>query len=276
MSSLFGQPANSLFGNNNNNQQQQNTSKSNLFGSFNTSTTSQPQQGGGLFGSTATSQPQQGGGLFGSTATSQPQQGGGLFGSTATPQPQQGGGLFGSFNTSAPASQEQQGGSLFSRITAPQPAGGGVFGSTQPQQQTGAFGSTQQQQQGGGLFGGLGATTNAQPQQQNQQQQGSSLFGNVGQPAPQQQQDQQPASVFVQSQGSFFQNENAPRKLRLQPSTVMYMLTQLFHRTKASTRANRTSFLEMEPSEPRHSLPNLPLQHCPAGAGAFLWALGAR
>ncbi|CAF9928864.1 hypothetical protein IMSHALPRED_007765 [Imshaugia aleurites] len=213
MSSLFGQPANSLFGNNNNNnQQQQNTSKSNLFGSFNTSTTSQPQQGGGLFGSTATSQPQQGGGLFGSTATSQPQQGGGLFGSTATPQPQQGGGLFGSFNTSAPASQEQQGGSLSSRITAPQPAGGGVFGSTQPQQQTGAFGSTQQQQQGGGLFGGLGATTNAQPQQQNQQQQGSSLFGNVGQPAPQQQQDQQPASVFVQSQGSFFQNENAPRQ----------------------------------------------------------------
>ncbi|KAF6219891.1 hypothetical protein HO133_003716 [Letharia lupina] len=212
MSSLFGQPTSSLFGNNN--QQQQNTSKPSPFGSLNTSTTSQPQQGGGLFSSTSTSQPQQGGGLFGSTAASQPQQGG----------------LFGSLNTSAPISQEQQGSGLFGRITAPQQTGGGLFGSTQPQQQGGLFGSTQQPQQqqqqqgglfqsqqqqpqqGGGLFGGSGATTNQQPQPQNQQQQGSSLFGNVGQPAPQQQQNQQPGSVFVQSQGSIFQNENAPRQ----------------------------------------------------------------
>lgn len=214
MSSLFGQPTSSLFGNNNtDNQQQQNASKPNLFGSLNTSTTSQPQQGGGLFGSISASQPQQGGGLFGSTTTSQPQQGGGLFGST-TSQPQQGGGLFGSQNTSAPASQEQQGGSLFGRITAPQQTGGGLFGSTQPQQQGGLFGSTQQpqQQQGGGLFGGFSATANQQPQQQNQQQQGSNLFGNVGQPAAQQPQDQQPGSVFVQSQGSLFSSENAPRQ----------------------------------------------------------------
>ncbi|CAD6575441.1 MAG: hypothetical protein ASARMPREDX12_005180 [Alectoria sarmentosa] len=229
MSSLFGQPTSSLFGNNNN-QQQQSTSKPSLFGSLNTSTTtSQPQQGG-VFGSTATSQPQQGAGLFGSTPTSQPQQGG-LFGSTAAPQPQQGGGLFASLNTNAPVSQEQQGGGLFGRITVPQQTGGGLFGSTQPQQQGGLFGPSQQppppqQQQGGGLFGsqqqqpqqggslfgGLGATTSQQPQQQNQQQLGSSLFGNVGQPAQQQQQNQQPGSVFVQTHGSIFENENAPRQ----------------------------------------------------------------
>lgn len=214
MTSLF--QTSSLFGNNtdNSNQQQQNTSKPSLFGSLNTGATSQPQQSGSLFGSTTASQPRQGGGLFGTTTASQPQQGGGLFGS---------------LNTNTSATQEQQGGGLFGRITAPQQTGGGLFGSTQPQQQGGLFGSTQQpqQQQGGGLFqnqqqppqqggslfGGLGATIN----QQNQQQQGSSLFGNAAQPAvpppqQQQQQDQQPGSVFVQSQGSVFQNDNSPRQ----------------------------------------------------------------
>ena len=254
MSNIFGQPRSSLFGNTNNNnnqQQQQSTSKPSLFGSLNTSTTSQPQQGGALFGSTTTSQPQQGGGLFGSTATSQPQQGGGLFGS---------------LNTSAPPSQEQQGGGLFGRITAPQPTGGGIFGSSQPQQQGGLFGSTsqpqqqqsgglfqsqqQQPQQGGALFGGLGVTTNQQQQQQNQQQPGSSLFGNVGQPAPQQQQNNQQGSVFVQGQVSVFQNENAPRKPFWHPSMVTYMLMKLLTGQKPVLAQIDLAFSKWNPQNP--------------------------
>ena len=310
MSSLFSQPTSSLFGNNNsnnnNNQQQQNIGKPSLFGSLNTSTTSQPQQAGGLFGSTTTSQPQQGGsifgstttsqpqsgaGLFGSFSTSQPQQGGGLFGSTATSQPQpggfsastassqpqQGGGLFGSVNTSAPTSQEQQGTGLFGRITAPQPSGGGLFGSTQPQQQSGGLFQSQQQQQpqqGRGLFGTLG--TNSNPQQQNQQQQGSSLFGNVGQPAPQQQENQQPGSVFGQTQVSVFQNENAPRRFFPPAFSDCIIANVARSRAKACTRTNRSSLFEMESSKSTLPLPNISLQHRSARAGAFLRPDSAR
>ena len=171
---------------------------------------------------------------------------------------------------------------MFGRITAPQQTGDGLFGSTQPQQQSALFGSTQQPQQqqgsglfgnqqqqtqqGGGLFGGFGATVNQQPQQQ----QGGSLFGNVGQPAQQQQQSQQPGSVFVQSQGSFYQSENAPRKICLHLSMILYLLMQLFDRTKARTCTDRASILKMESSKSHYSLSNIPLQHCATRAGAFL------
>ncbi|KAL9633275.1 MAG: hypothetical protein Q9164_004799 [Protoblastenia rupestris] len=202
MSSTFGQQSGgtSLFGQTSN-QQPQNTgglfgpantnqNKPNLFGALNTNTsTSQPQQGGSLFGSTA---PQSAptGGLFGST---QPAQTGSIFGGAS--QPQQTGGLFGS-------SQPPKPGGLFGSSTTQQ---GGLFGSTQPQQQS--------TQQGGGLFGNLGATTNQQPQQQ---QQGSSLFGNLVQNTQQTQQvQQQGSSVLGQSQGQsrlFQGSEIAPRQ----------------------------------------------------------------
>ena len=200
MSSLFGQPSGSLFGQNN---QQQNNSKTGLFGSLNANTAvSQPQQSGGLFGSltinSATSQPQQGSGLFGATA--QPQQSsGGHFGSS---QPQQQGGLFGSTQQPQQQPQQQQGGGLFGSQQQPQ-QGGSIFsnlGNT----------SNQQPHQGGSLFANLGATTNQQPQHQ-----GTGLFGGLGQPAQQPQQNQQQGSVLGQSQGQsryFQQSEIAPRR----------------------------------------------------------------
>lgn len=171
-------------------------------------TASQPQQGGGLFGSmTATTQPssnlfasstnatqpQQSGGLFGSAAASGPtgglfsgQQsgtGGGLFGSTATSQTQQAGqtgGLFG-----GTASQPSQTGGLFGQSQQPQQQ----QQQQQPQQTSGLFGSIgqTQPQQAGGLFGSLGQTQSQQPSgglfgstiTQSQPQQGGGLFSLV-------------------------------------------------------------------------------------------------
>ncbi|KAL9131743.1 MAG: hypothetical protein Q9217_000418 [Psora testacea] len=205
MSSIFGQQSSgssSLFGQKTNQQQQStgglfastNTdqNKPNLFGALNSNTsTSQPQQGGGLFGSTS-SQPTQTGGLLGST---QPAQTGGLFGSAS--HLQQTGGLFGS-------SQPPKSGGLFGSSTTQQ--GGGPLGLNQPQQQS--------TQQGGGLFGSLGASQ-SQPLQQ-QQQGGGTLFGTLGQSAQQLQQPQQQGnSVFGQYQGQsrlFQGTEIAPRQ----------------------------------------------------------------
>ncbi|GME48683.1 Nucleoporin nup49 protein [Neofusicoccum parvum] len=124
---------------------------SSLFG--NSTSTSQPQSGGSLFGagtSTSTSQPQSSGGLFGaSTNNATPQaQGNSLFGGAlnkpATPATTTStGGLFGGGATGAtPASQPQTGGSLF----------GGALGQNQQQGQQQQQ-PPQQPQQGGGLFG---------------------------------------------------------------------------------------------------------------------------
>lgn len=151
-------------------------------------------QAGSLFGgSTQTSQPQQGGSLFGNTSnaqTSQPQQSGGLFGSTTTQQPQQQqqSSLFGNTTSQQPQPQQQSGG-LFGSTTAQQPqqqSGGGLFGaSTQQPQQSGGgggmFGSStmpaSQPQQSSGLFSSLGQST--QPQQSIfGNSQNNSLFGN--------------------------------------------------------------------------------------------------
>ncbi|GME57487.1 Nucleoporin nup49 protein [Neofusicoccum parvum] len=125
---------------------------SSLFGS--STSTSQPQSGGSLFGagtSTSTSQPQSSGGLFGaSTNNATPQaQGNSLFGGAlnkpATPATTTStGGLFGGGATGAtPASQPQTGGSLF----------GGALGQNQQQGQQQQQPPPQQPQQGGGLFG---------------------------------------------------------------------------------------------------------------------------
>ncbi|KAL1619961.1 hypothetical protein SLS56_009880 [Neofusicoccum ribis] len=124
---------------------------SSLFG--NSTSTSQPQSGGSLFGagtSTSTSQPQSSGGLFGaSTNNATPQaQGNSLFGGAlnkpATPATTTStGGLFGGGATgTTPASQPQTGGSLF----------GGALDQNQQQGQQQQL-PPQQQQQGGGLFG---------------------------------------------------------------------------------------------------------------------------
>lgn len=124
---------------------------SSLFG--NSTSTSQPQSSGSLFGagtSTSTSQPQSSGGLFGaSTNNATPQaQGNSLFGGAlnkpATPATTTStGGLFGGGATgTTPASQPQTGGSLF----------GGALGQNQQQGQQQQQ-PPQQQQQGGGLFG---------------------------------------------------------------------------------------------------------------------------
>ncbi|EOD43806.1 putative nucleoporin nup49 protein [Neofusicoccum parvum UCRNP2] len=124
---------------------------SSLFG--NSTSTSQPQSGGSLFGagtSTSTSQPQSSGGLFGtSTNNATPQaQGNSLFGGAlnkpATPATTTStGGLFGGGATgTTPASQPQTGGSLF----------GGALGQNQQQGQQQQQ-PPQQQQQGAGLFG---------------------------------------------------------------------------------------------------------------------------
>ncbi|KAI0148349.1 hypothetical protein F4776DRAFT_607243 [Hypoxylon sp. NC0597] len=150
-----------------------------------TTTTSQPQQSGGLFGlsSISTSQPQQGGsGLFGgtNTATTQPQQTGGLFGNSqatqAQTQTQNTSGLFGSsmtgqtaatgngasaglfggsLNPSQPAASGT-GSGLFSQTTQQKPS---IFGNTlsQPgQPQANPFGQSQPQQSGVGLGSSLG------------------------------------------------------------------------------------------------------------------------
>ncbi|KAM7187340.1 hypothetical protein V8F20_011004 [Naviculisporaceae sp. PSN 640] len=159
--SLFGtatsqpQTTGSLFGNTTANSQPQQQSGG-LFGTqtatqqpqtgtaagtslFGQTSTTQPQQQGGLFGASTTA----GGGLFGSTATStqqQPQQMSSLFGGGATAQPQQQGGLFGASTNTATAQPAQTGGGLFGGLSTAQPqqqttAGGGLFGSTQQQQQ---------------------------------------------------------------------------------------------------------------------------------------------
>ncbi|KAL1662278.1 nucleoporin autopeptidase-domain-containing protein [Schizophyllum commune] len=141
---LFGGGGNTgggLFGNNNNNQQQnQPATGGGLFGNTNNNTTSNT-GGGGLFGG--------GGGLFGANNNNQNQnqQQGSAFGGG-------GGGLFGA----KPAQPNQPSGGLFGGNTG----GGGLFGNNN---------NNQQSNTGGGLFGGLGQSTN------NQQNQGNSLFG---------------------------------------------------------------------------------------------------
>ena len=225
----------SLFGQNNNQQQQD---KPNIFGSLNTSTsTSQGQSGGSLFGST--SQPAQSN-MFGTVTTSAAQPSGGLFdriskpattaanpfgsfGATTTQPAQSGGGLFGNLGSST--SQPAPSGGLFSNLgastTQPAQSGGGLFGNlgsstTQANQQSGGglFGSQQQQpQQGSSLFGNLGASTN-------QQQSGGGLFGGLGNTAnqqPQQQnQQQQGSSLF----GNWSQNSQQPRQSQQQGNVL--------------------------------------------------------
>ncbi|KZF19321.1 hypothetical protein L228DRAFT_263665 [Xylona heveae TC161] len=148
-----------------------------LFGGGASTSSSQPQQSGGLFGSSTAnpSQPQTGGGLFGS-ATQKP---GGLFGSSTTTssQPQTGGGLFGGGQTQNQSQPQQS-------------TGGGLFGGSAATTQnkpsllgTSTTTSTQQPQQPSSLFGGAASTAQAQPQK-------PSLFGNTtttqpGQPSAQ-------------------------------------------------------------------------------------------
>ncbi|ERF76610.1 hypothetical protein EPUS_04430 [Endocarpon pusillum Z07020] len=118
------------------------------------------------FGS-STSQPQQGGGLFGTST--QPQQTGGLFGNLSQPQ-QQSSGLFGSLGQSTQQQPQQQTGIFGASAQQPQQQSGSLFGSlgqSMPQQS---------QQQSGGLFSGLGQSTQQQPQQQS-----SGLFPGLGQ-----------------------------------------------------------------------------------------------
>ncbi|KAI9372710.1 nucleoporin complex subunit 54-domain-containing protein [Aspergillus egyptiacus] len=140
-----------------------NTAKSSPFGAPATGTGTT----GSIFGNTNTGTQQNtgtGNSLFGGpTATSQPQQTSSLFGSTTQQKP-----LFG--QTQTQTQQPQQTG-----------AGSSLFGGPLAQNQ-------QQQKPAGGLFGGLGASTQ-QPQQQ--QQQGGGLFGGLGQTQTQQQQPQQ-------------------------------------------------------------------------------------
>ena len=229
----------SLFGQNNNQQQQD---KPNIFGSLNTSTsTSQGQSGGSLFGST--SQPAQSN-MFGAATTSAAQPSGGLFdriskpattaanpfgsfGATTTQPAQSGGGLFGNLGSST--SQPAPSGGLFSNLGAPttQPAqsGGGLFGNLgsstnqanqQANQQSGGglFGNQQQQpQQGSSLFGNLGGSTN-------QQQSGGGLFGGLGnttnQQPQQQNQQQQGSSLF----GNWGQNSQQPQQNQQQGNVL--------------------------------------------------------
>ncbi|GAA5959817.1 hypothetical protein JCM21900_001028 [Sporobolomyces salmonicolor] len=130
---------------------------------FGTSTTT----GGGLFGSTAPATN-----AFGQPATSQPAQGGGLFGSAAS-QPTQTGGLFGSapsaggaFGQPAASAAPAFGGfgaaakpatTGFSfgagSTTTPASTGGGLFGSTQPATSQPGANPFGQPATGGGLFG---------------------------------------------------------------------------------------------------------------------------
>ena len=229
----------SLFGQNNNQQQQD---KPNIFGSLNTSTsTSQGQSGGTLFGST--SQPAQGN-MFGAATTSAAQPSGGLFdriskpattaanpfgsfGATTSQPAQSGGGLFGNLGSST--SQPAPSGGLFSNLgastTQPAQSGGGLFGNLgsstsqanqQANQQSGGglFGNQQQQpQQGSSLFGNLGGSTN-------QQQSGGGLFGGLGNTAnqqPQQQnQQQQGSSLF----GNWGQNSQQPQQNQQQGNVL--------------------------------------------------------
>ncbi|PHJ24845.1 nucleoporin autopeptidase [Cystoisospora suis] len=132
---------------------------------FSTNTANPLGGGGGLFGSST------GGGLFGGGASStgtQPQQSGSLFGGSflSQPQQQQGGSLFGNVTSG--------GSSLFGQAQTAQPqstsgglfgstSGGGLFGSQPAQQQTGLFGSgvlssQPQQTTSTGLFGSAGST----------------------------------------------------------------------------------------------------------------------
>lgn len=162
-----------------------------------------------LFG--AQSQPAQSSGLFGSTTANKPNLFG-TFGSTTTTGTQQGGG--GLFGSTQP--QQNTGGSnLFrSNVTSQPQQTGGLLGSlttqNQPQSGGGLFGSSTQlqQPQGSGLFGSLGQSQ----QQQQPQQQAGGLFGSSLQQKPQGgnffgglgQQQQQPQTTTTQQSGSFF------------------------------------------------------------------------
>lgn len=177
----------SLFGN----QNQSNATSGGLFGQNN----QQPAQTSG-FGAPTTGfgapTQQQGTSLFGQKPATTS-----LFGTnTAASQPSATGGIFGTANNPSGSfgqnTQQQQSSGLFGQ----KPAGGSLFGQ-----------NTQQTGQPGGLFGGLGSTTQNQPQQnqsslfgQNQQK---SLFGNTAPSTTgnsmfgqQQQQPQQNSNFF--------------------------------------------------------------------------------
>ncbi|KAL6720204.1 Nucleoporin nup57 [Lecanora helva] len=163
---------------------------------------------------------QSSGGLsFGQNNNQQQQNTSNAFGSSNTiPQKP----LFGALPTTATTTQGQTSGGLFGSANQTQQGGGGLFGGlgTTTNQQN------QQPQQGGGLFGGFGSANNQQSQQPNQSQQGGGLFGGFGQSTQQQQQQQnqqqnqptqvQQASIFGQTQGQsrlFVASENGlPQK----------------------------------------------------------------
>ncbi|KAF7559081.1 hypothetical protein G7046_g5076 [Stylonectria norvegica] len=188
--------------------------------------------GGGLFGNTNNAQA--GGGLFGNNNQQQQQNTTGGFG-TGFGQPaqtQQTGGLFG-------AAQQKPAGGLFGAPASNTTGGGGLFGNSQPQQNTGGFGTNANTAAGGGLFGAakpntgtglFGNSTTAQntttgtglfgglgSNNQNQQAPGNSLFGSTNN-------QQQKPSLFGstnqapstglfgsqnnQNQGSLFGNSN--------------------------------------------------------------------
>ncbi|WWC85271.1 uncharacterized protein L201_000133 [Kwoniella dendrophila CBS 6074] len=235
------------FGQTQQNQQQQQPASGGLFGGggFGGATTQPQQSTGGLFGQTNQQQPAAGGfgapkpagGLFGSTTTpAAPTTSFGGFGQSSTTQPASGG-LFGSTNATStpgtslfgqPAQQQNNqqpatgglfgststsGGLFGAKPATTAPSTGGLFGQTQPAQQTGQtgglfgatntsgglFGSTnntlgqQNQQQNnslakpaGGLFGGGTGLFGQQNQQQQPAQTGTTggLFGNLGQSQP--------------------------------------------------------------------------------------------
>ena len=172
--------------------------------------TTQPQQGGGIFG-----QPQSkpfggtgtassgGPGLFGTAQPNQPaQQGGGIFG-TASTQPQSTGAFGAATSTNSAFLGTQpaatQGTGAFGGFSQGQSTQGGIFGQQQPQQQqtatSGVFGgATQQQpQQQGGIFG----TSSAFGQGQGAQGQGQGMFGQ----GTQGQQQPQGQGIFGQQTG---------------------------------------------------------------------------
>ncbi|KAI9870876.1 MAG: hypothetical protein M1830_003675, partial [Pleopsidium flavum] len=198
------------------------------------STSSQPQQSGGLFG-TSTQQNKPAGGLFGSL-TNSPQAGtqsSGMF------QPQanntQGRGLFGG------QSAQQQGGGLFG-TQSNQQQGGGLFGSSNAQQS--------QPQQGGGLYGSLGQNTNQhqQQQQQQQQQQGGGLFGNLNN-------QNKSSSLFGNTMNQPQQN---PQQTSSLFSNTTNMNTQAQAQAQAQQPQTRPSLFNTSLSMGQTTLPSAP------------------
>ncbi|KAH0569253.1 hypothetical protein GP486_000009 [Trichoglossum hirsutum] len=239
---------------------------------FASSTASQPQTSGGLFGSsTQTSQPASS--LLGtSTATSQPQQpSGSLLGS----QPGQAGGLFGSSTTqsgqagslfSSSTTQPGQTGGLFGSTTTQSGQAGGPFGSstTQPGQAGGLFGSTTTQPgQGGGLFG----ASSTQPQQS------SNLFGG----SSTQQQPQQSGGLFggsLQNKPSILYRAPTTQQNQTSRPSLFTGLSTATNTTTTQQQPQRTSlFGATTASQPTSLFPSSQ-QPAQSGAGMFGSSLG--